>query len=83
LDAGISNTGYSLRSGLLPAPATRTGMRMGPAERLDVVVDFAGELGQTVYLSDLLNGMPLLEFRVTQHIVDDSSIPPKQCKAQK
>ena len=63
-------------SGLLPAPVLRTGMRMGPAERLDVVVDFAGKLGQTLYLIDVLTGMPLLEFRVTEHIVDDSSIPP-------
>jgi spore coat protein A, manganese oxidase len=63
-------------SGLLPAPVLRTGMRMGPAERLDVVVDFAGKLGQTLYLTDVLTGMPLLEFRVTEHIVDDSSIPP-------
>jgi hypothetical protein len=51
-------------------------MRIGSAERLDVVVDFAGKLGQNVYLTDLLTGMPLLEFRVTQHVVDDSSIPP-------
>ena len=51
-------------------------MRMGPAERLDVVVDFAGKLGQNIYLTDLLTGMPLLEFRVTQHLVDDSTIPP-------
>ena len=63
-------------SGLLPAPVSRTGMRIGSAERLDVVVNFAGELGQNVYLTDLLTGMPLLEFRVTQHLVDDSSIPP-------
>jgi spore coat protein A, manganese oxidase len=63
-------------SGLLPAPVLRTEMRMGPAERLDVVVDFAGKLGQTFYLTDVLTGTPLLEFRVTEHIVDDSSIPP-------
>ena len=49
---------------------------MGPAERLDVVVDFAGRLGQNLYLTDVLTGMPLLKFRVTQHIVDDSTIPP-------
>src|ERR1041385_5805692 len=63
-------------SGLLPAPVSRTGMRIGSAERLDVVVDFAGKLGQNVYLTDLLTGTPLLEFGVTQHLVDDSSIPP-------
>jgi len=62
-------------SGLLPVPVTRTGMRMGPAERMDVVVDFAGQLGQNIYLVDALTGTQLLEFRVTQHVTDDSSIP--------
>jgi FtsP/CotA-like multicopper oxidase with cupredoxin domain len=62
-------------SGLLPAPVTRTGMRMGPAERLDVVVNFAGQLGQNIYLVDTLTGTQLLEFRVTQDVTDDSSIP--------
>jgi len=76
LSTGDSFIQIGTESGLLPAPVTRSGMRMGPAERLDVVVDFAGKLGQSVYLIDVLTGMPLLEFRVTQHVVDDSSIPP-------
>ncbi len=63
-------------SGLLPAPVNRTEMRMGPAERLDVVVDFANELGQTIYLTDTMSGEQLLQFRITQHLVDDSSVPP-------
>jgi len=75
LSTGDSFTQIGTESGLLPAPVVRTGMRMGPAERLDVVVDFAGKLGQNVYLTDLLTGMPLLEFRVTQHLIDDSTIP--------
>jgi spore coat protein A, manganese oxidase len=76
LSSGDSFIQIGTESGLLPSPVTRSGMRMGPAERLDVVVDFAGKLGQNIYLTDLLSGMPLLEFRVTQHLVDDSSIPP-------
>jgi FtsP/CotA-like multicopper oxidase with cupredoxin domain len=76
LSTGDSFIQIGTESGLLPAPVSRAEMRMGPAERLDVVVDFAGELGQNVYLTDLLTGMPILEFRVTQHVVDDSSIPP-------
>ena len=62
-------------AGLLPAPVSRAEMRMGPAERLDVVVDFAGLLGQNLYLTDTLTGMPLLQFRVTHHVVDPSTIP--------
>ena len=75
LSSGDSFIQIGTESGLLPVPVTRTGMRMGPAERMDVVVNFAGELGQNVYLVDALTGTQLLEFRVTQHVTDDSSIP--------
>jgi FtsP/CotA-like multicopper oxidase with cupredoxin domain len=75
LSNGNSFIQIGTESGLLPAPVTRTGMRMGPAERLDVVVNFAGELGQSIYLVDTLGGTQLLEFRVTQQLTDDSSIP--------
>ncbi len=50
-------------------------MEMGPAERLDVVVDFAGRLGQELYLMDTYKVTPLLKFRVTQHLTDGSTIP--------
>jgi FtsP/CotA-like multicopper oxidase with cupredoxin domain len=70
-----SFTQIGTESGLLPAPVTRVAMPIGPAERLDVVVDFAGKLGQTLYLTDTLSGTQLLQFRVTQHVVDDSTIP--------
>jgi spore coat protein A, manganese oxidase len=75
LSSGDAFTQIGTESGLLPAPVTRTGMRIGPAERLDVVVDFAGKLGQNVYLMDTLTGTQLLQFRVAQHVVDDSTIP--------
>ena len=75
LSSGDSFIQIGTESGLLPAPVTRADMRMGPAERLDVVVDFAGRLGQNVYLVDTLTGTQLLEFRVTQDVTDDSSVP--------
>jgi FtsP/CotA-like multicopper oxidase with cupredoxin domain len=75
LSTGDSFIQIGTESGLLPVPVTRTGMRMGPAERLDVVVDFAGELGQNIYLVDGLTGTQMLEFRVTQDLTDDSSVP--------
>ena len=75
LSSGDSFIQIGTESGLLPAPVTRTGMRMGPAERLDVVVDFAGNLGQNIYLVDGLTGTQLLEFRVTQDVTDDSVVP--------
>ena len=42
LSTGQPFTQIGTESGLLPAPIDRTDMRAGPAERLDVVVDFAG-----------------------------------------
>jgi len=75
LSTGDSFIQIGTESGLLPVPVTRTGMRMGPAERMDVVVNFSGQLGQNIYLVDALTGTQLLEFRVTQHVTDDSSIP--------
>jgi spore coat protein A, manganese oxidase len=70
-----SFTQIGTESGLLPAPVARTEMRAGPAERLDVVVDFAGKLGQTLYLADSLSGADILELRVTQNVTDDSNVP--------
>jgi spore coat protein A len=70
-----SFTQIGTESGLLPAPVARTQMRAGPAERLDVVVDFAGKLGQTLYLTDSSSGTDILQFRVTQNLTDNSSVP--------
>ncbi len=75
LSTGDSFIQIGTESGLLPAPITRAAMRMGPAERLDVVVNFAGRLGQDVYLIDTLTGVQLLKFRVTQDLTDNSTIP--------
>lgn len=77
LSTGDAFTQIGTESGLLPAPITRTAMDMGPAERLDVVVDFAGKLGQELYLVDGSKPVALLKFRVTQHVTDNSTIPTK------
>jgi FtsP/CotA-like multicopper oxidase with cupredoxin domain len=75
LSNGDSFTQIGTEAGLLPAPVTRSSMPIGPAERMDVVVNFAGQLGQNVYLRDTLTGSQLLQFRITQHLVDGSTIP--------
>jgi spore coat protein A len=75
LTTGDPFTQIGTESGLLPAPVERTEMRMGPAERLDVVVNFAGRLGQDVYLTDTLTATQLLKFKVTRHLNDNSTIP--------
>ena len=52
LSTGEAFTQIGTESGLLPAPVTRTAMEMGPGERFDVIVDFAGKQGEDVYLMD-------------------------------
>ena len=65
-------------SGLLPAPVRRTRIHLAPAERVEVIVDFAGKLGRRIVLQDLAAGgaqRQLMEFRVARHVADDSSVP--------
>jgi FtsP/CotA-like multicopper oxidase with cupredoxin domain len=75
LSTGEALTQIGTESGLLPAPVSRTALDFGPAERLDVVVDFAGKFGQELYLMDAYQMVPLLKFRVNQHSIDTSTIP--------
>jgi spore coat protein A len=52
LSNGQAMTQIGTDSGLLPAPVSRTSIRLGPAERADVVVDFAGHLGENIVLEN-------------------------------
>ena len=52
LSNGQAMTQIGTDSGLLPAPISRTSIRLGPAERADVVVDFAGHLGEEIVLQN-------------------------------
>ena len=40
---------------LIPAPIQVTSVRVGPAERVDVIIDFTNFAGQTLYLENRLN----------------------------
>jgi FtsP/CotA-like multicopper oxidase with cupredoxin domain len=75
LSTGDAFTQIGTESGLLPVPISRTAMQTGPAERLDVVIDFSGRLGQDVYLMDGYKMIPILKFHVSQHVTDTSTIP--------
>jgi spore coat protein A, manganese oxidase len=60
--------------GLLASPVTQQSLLMAPGERVDLVVDFAALAGQHV---ELLNGaQPIMQFRVGQHRVRDTSVVP-------
>jgi spore coat protein A, manganese oxidase len=67
-------------SGLLPAPVRRSRILIGPAERVDVVVDFANRLNQRIVLQNLAaegSLRQLMQFRVSRDLVDHSSVPAK------
>lgn len=73
-------------SGLLPHPAVRQDILLGPAERADVIVDFSGELHHKVVLESIPRTNPppsgvgsptaaLMQFRVTHTARDHTRIP--------
>jgi spore coat protein A len=78
LSNGQSFTQIGTESGLLPAPVRRTRISIAPAERVDVVVDFARKLGQRIVLQNLAADgslRQLMQFRVTKDLTETSSIP--------
>ena len=80
LSNGQSFIQIGTESGLLPAPVKRTRIQIAPAERVDVVIDFAGTLGQRIVLQNLAADgslRQLMQFRVTRDLIDTSSIPAK------
>jgi len=60
--------------GLLAAPVAQAGLVLAPAERADLVVDFAGLAGQDVELMN--DAAPLMRFRVAAGRVRDGSRVP-------
>ncbi|GAA4459594.1 hypothetical protein GCM10023170_059350 [Phytohabitans houttuyneae] len=83
---GLSNgapiTQIGTDAGLLPAPVQRTSIIVQPAERVEVVLDFAGLLGQNLLLMDTNTpatpGNPpkeLMQFRVSRDLRETSSVP--------
>jgi spore coat protein A, manganese oxidase len=80
LSNGKPMTLIGTESGLLPAPVTVTHMRLGPAERAELVIDLSGaSVGDKVTLVNTLGFTPtlrnLMEFRVARTVADDTSIP--------
>lgn len=80
LSNGQSFIQIGTESGLLPAPVRRTRILIGPAERVEVVVDFAKRLNQKIVLQNLAatgSLRQLMQFRVTRDLTDNSSVPTK------
>jgi spore coat protein A len=60
--------------GLLPTPVARTEITLSPAERAEIVIDFARyRSGRRVVLSDVSG--PVLQFRVGHRVPDPSRVP--------
>jgi spore coat protein A len=60
--------------GLLPAPVALKSVVIAPGERLDVVIDFAGQGGEQIVLQS--DAFVLMQFRVSsQKVSDESSLP--------
>ena len=83
LSNGQAMTQIGTESGLLPAPVSRTSIRLGPAERADVVIDFAGHLGENIVLENADAALgpgdrdaEVMQFRVRHDVTDDSSPVP-------
>jgi FtsP/CotA-like multicopper oxidase with cupredoxin domain len=80
LSNGQAFTQIGTDSGLLPAPVKRTRIEIAPAERVDVVIDFARKLGQKIVLQNLAADgslRQLMQFRVSRDLIETSSIPTK------
>ncbi|GGS46987.1 spore coat protein A [Planobispora rosea] len=65
--------------GLLPAPVRHATLRISPAERFDVVVDFsrypAGSTATLVNLASTGGAGQVMRFHITRRATDDSAIP--------
>ena len=87
LSDGRQFTQIGSGDGLLPAPVKRSTILLGPFERADVVVDFAGELGKKVVLKSVPRTdtrpagsvdaptVPIMQFRVTNSVSDGTTVP--------
>jgi len=83
LSNGQAMTQIGTESGLLPEPVSRTSIRLGPAERADVVIDFTGHLNENIVLENTDAALgpgdrdgEVMQFRVTKDVNDDSSPVP-------
>jgi FtsP/CotA-like multicopper oxidase with cupredoxin domain len=87
LSDGRSFTQIGTGDGLLPHPVTRSTIMLGPFQRADVVVNFAGEMGKRIVLKSVARtdsppagslGTPpvsLMQFRVTRSVADSTRVP--------
>jgi spore coat protein A, manganese oxidase len=64
LDNGQEFHQVGTDQGLLPAPVAMKDLQLAPAERADLIVDFAGHAGQQIVLKD--ESLQVMQFRVSK-----------------
>jgi spore coat protein A, manganese oxidase len=74
LPEGVDVYQIGTDQGLLPAPVAVKHVQLAPAERADLVVDFAPHRGERIVLSS--DSFALMQFRVGVEAVQDSSALP-------
>jgi spore coat protein A len=79
LPEGVEFRQIGTDQGLLPRPVAVTQVLLAPAERADLVIDFAPHRGTRVLLSD--DAFRLMEFRVNATPVPDPSALPAKLRA--
>ena len=74
LEGGRMMDQIATESGLLPAPVERAELRLGPAERAEVIVDFSGlAIGSSLMLR--AGGADVMQFRIDRTAPDATSVP--------
>jgi FtsP/CotA-like multicopper oxidase with cupredoxin domain len=77
---GLSMTQIGTESGMLPEPVPRASLRLDPAERAEVVLDFKAFGGQNLVMKNTLGFGPgvaqVMQFRVSSTPVNDPSTVP-------
>ena len=64
--------------GLLAEPVSMTRLTLAPAERTDLIVDFAGHAGSSIVLTS--DGLDLMQFRVSASAAEDTSHIPARLR---
>jgi len=87
LSGGVRIIQIGTESGLMPRPLERGAVLIGPGERVDLIVDFAGAKHRDVELRSVARGSgpkalgsktysgPLMQFRVGKPLLDATSVP--------
>jgi spore coat protein A, manganese oxidase len=86
LSNGAPMIQIATESGLMPHPVKRKRIRLGPAERVEVIVDFSHDARSNVELVSVPHGAhgaifekifngPLMQFRVGRKATDTTSVP--------